>query len=327
MIGKRITLALKALTIAVAVQAGAAAQAPGCRADTLSLACPEDSLSLACAEDSLSVMYRQAMAPLRLSSGLQATLDTFDMAPDVLERELTFALEPYSSLGNLPSIYSLPYSVTGRVPDWHRMWINTAVLTGAFIGTLAVLECLPEDATTWNRAALQKVPLFKRWWSHVYVKGPEWDHDNPIFNYVLHPYAGAVYYMSARSCGFNAWQSLLYCSLISNVGWEFGIEAFMERPSYQDLVITPVVGSLIGEGFYRVKRSLVAHDYHLLGSRVLGNIVAFLVDPVNEVVGLFAGNPARQEATRLASERRMADVHFSPMLTPGYKGFTLSATF
>lgn len=192
------------------------------------------------------------------------------------------------------NIYELPYSVTGTAPDWHRMWINTATLSGAFVGTLIVLECLPEDATSWNRAELQDVPLFKRWYNHVIKKGYAWDKDKFYFNYILHPYAGAVYFMSARSCGFNMWQSLLYCSIISNVGWEFGIEAFMEQPSIQDMLITPLVGSAIGEGFYHLKRRIIEQDYTLAGSRFLGNIVAFLIDPVNEVVGLFAGNPCRK---------------------------------
>ena len=216
------------------------------------------------------------------------------------------------------SIYALPYSVTGNSPDWHRLWINTAVLTGAFVGTLLVLECLPEDATSWNRASLQQVPLFTRWYRHVFKKGPEWDHDNPIFNYVLHPYAGAAYFMAARSCGFNFYRSLLYSACISTIGWEFGIEAFMERPSYQDLVITPVVGAIIGEGFYKVKRIIVDNGYELAGSRFLGGLVAFLVDPVNEVVGLFAGNPAR----KVAAELRVA-----PSIAAGYKGVSLSVVF
>ena len=39
------------------------------------------------------------------------------------------------------SIYMEPYSRhRGSHPDWHRMWINTAVLSGAFLGTLFVLE-------------------------------------------------------------------------------------------------------------------------------------------------------------------------------------------
>ena len=48
-------------------------------------------------------------------------------------------------------------------------------------------------------------------------------------------------------------------------------------------------------------------DYRLFGSPVLGNITAFLIDPVNEVVGLFAGNPARRYARRHAIE-----LHSSP---------------
>lgn len=192
-----------------------------------------------------------------------------------------------------PSIYTMPYSMCGSYPNWHRMWINTAVLSGAFVSTLLVLECLPEDATTWNRAELQKDPPTTRWFKNVFKRGPEWDHDNPIFNYVLHPYAGAAYFMAARSCGFSFWGSLLYSAAVSTVGWEFGIEACMERPSIQDIFITPLVGSVLGECFYRLKRHIVSHGYRLWGSPVIGNIVVFLIDPVNEVVNLFRGSDTR----------------------------------
>ena len=221
------------------------------------------------------------------------------------------------------SIYAQPYSLTTNEPDWHRMWINTAVLSGAFVTTLFVLECLPEDATAWNREEIQSVAPFKRWYRNIFKKGPEWDHDKFIFNYVLHPYAGAAYFMGARSCGFNYWRSLLYSFCISTVGWEFGIEAFMERPSYQDLVITPVVGSIIGEGFYRTKRHIASNGYRLCGSKVLGNVVAFMVDPVNEVIGLFAGNEARHiNDNHISTEMTLA-----PIVSPTMKGFSFSATF
>ena len=234
--------------------------------------------------------------------------------------------EPRQPSDTKTCIYDLPYSVTGRCPDWHRLWINTATLSGAFIGTLLVLECLPEDATSWNRAELQDVPLFKRWHNHVIKKGPEWDHDKFYFNYILHPYAGAVYYMSARSCGFNAWQSLLYSACISNIGWEFGIEAFMERPSIQDLFITPLVGSAIGECFYRLKRKIVSNGYTLCGSSALGNIVAFLIDPVNEVVGLLAGNPCRQVAKNTSNTLQVATI-INPAGNDMNYGFTLHYSF
>lgn len=269
-------------------------------------------------------LYQSAMQPLdlELNAGLSQPADAIEpytLPASVMEKS-------YRKNGGVISLYSLPYSMTRSSHDWRRLWINTGVLTGAFVGTLLVLECLPEDATTWNRAALQKIPLFTRWHDHVLVDGPEWDHDKFIFNYVLHPYAGAVYFMSARSVGFNFWQSLLYSTIISDVGWEFGIEAFMERPSYQDLFITPIVGSAIGEGFYRLKRHLVDNDYRLFGSPVIGNVVAFLIDPVNEVVGLFDHNPARREA-RARRQSRGESISFVPMVAPGYGGFSLVATF
>ena len=225
------------------------------------------------------------------------------------------------------SPYALPYSVTGNSYDWHRLWINTATLSGAFVGTLFVLECLPEDATSWNRAELQDVPLFKRWHKHVIKKGPEWDHDKFYFNYILHPYAGATYFMAARSCGFNFWRSALYGSIVSTVGWEFGIEAFMERPSIQDIFVTPIVGSCIGEGFYHVKRWLVDNDYRLFGSPVLGGILAFLVDPVNEFTGLWLGNPARRIAHERAKKFDSVDFSLTPTIMNGYKGFSLIGYF
>lgn len=243
-------------------------------------------------------------------------------APTQIDMTPVIALKPYMSKGTAPSIYELPYSLTGHSYHWKRLWTNTTVLASAFVGTLFVLECLPEDATTWNRAALQKDPPQTRWFRNIFKKGPEWDHDNPIFNFVLHPYAGAAYFMAARSCGFNYWQSLLYSATISTVGWEFGIEACMERPSIQDIFITPIVGSVFGELFYKLKRHIVANDYHLFGSPVIGNIVAFFIDPVNEVVGYFAGNPER----KLHLGRKAPQVTSSLMPTVGRNSFGFAFT-
>jgi len=214
--------------------------------------------------------------------------------------------------------YALPFNWHNENPSWHRMWINTSVLSGAFVGTLLVLQVLPEDATTWNRKEITSVPLLKRWYRNVFKKGPEWDHDNVVFNYILHPYAGMSYFMSARSCGFGFWGSLLYSATVSTVGWEFGIEAFMERPSYQDLIITPIVGSVLGELGYRGKRAIVNNGYNLLGSNVLGHIVCFVIDPVNEFIDLFRDNPTRQ----YAQGRKM-----SATFSPRYNGFSLALNF
>ena len=194
----------------------------------------------------------------------------------------------FNITGRPHTIYGRELSWTYSEPWWHGLWINTAIYAGAFISTLFVLECLPEDATAWNREEIQKDPFYTRWFNNIFKKGPEWDHDKFYFNYILHPYAGAVYFMAARTCGFNFWQSMLYAACISTIGWEFGIEACMERPSYQDIFITPLVGSLIGEGFYRLKRQIVDRDYEVLGTKIMGHLLAFFLDPVNEIIGLLS---------------------------------------
>ncbi len=231
-------------------------------------------------------------------------------------------------------LYFRPYSMTLNDPDWGRYWANMGLIAGAMGGALAVLECLPEDATSWNRKELQEVPPFKRWYRNIFVRNPELDRDNWVFNYLLHPYAGAAYFMAARTCGFNFWRSMLSSAFVSTVLWEFGIEAFMERPSYQDIVITPVVGSVIGELFYKLKREIVANDYRLWGSPIIGGIVAFLIDPVNEFLDLFRGNPLRGYHLDLDGEH-LKDHHggfpiyssIMPTLVKGAPGFALSIVF
>ncbi|MDE5734355.1 MAG: DUF3943 domain-containing protein [Duncaniella sp.] len=226
------------------------------------------------------------------------------------------------------NIYAQPYSQNKDIyPKPGRMLANAGVLTGAFVSTLMVLEALPENATSWNRAELQDVPLGERWYNHVIKEGPEWDNDLFIYNYVLHPYAGAVYFMAARSCGYSFWHSMIFSAVISNVCWEFGIEAFMERPSYQDLFITPVIGSCIGEAFYHIKRHIVAHNYTLAGSPVLGNIVVFLIDPVNEVVNLFRGSDTRRMHLGAKPKGRRIESSLTPMAIGGAPGFSLTVTF
>jgi len=247
-----------------------------------------------------------------LNAGAQNMLDTLDM---MIRRDTLRAIpsqtlqsrdidpvfsenlykENFKLLPSKVNIYDMPYSVTGNYPNYKRLALNTGVLYGAGLLTLGVLYLLPEDATAWNKKEIQDVPLFKRWWKNV-KKGPIVDGDNFMFNYVLHPYGGAAYYMGARSVGFNLYYSFLYSAAVSTIFWEYGFEAFMEVPSIQDLVITPLAGVLMGEAFYILKRHIVSNGYRLFGSRILGNVTAFLIDPVNEVIGVFAGNPNRKKS-------------------------------
>ena len=106
---------------------------------------------------------------------------------------------------------------------------------------------------------------------------------NLFLNYVTHPYAGAIYYMGARSAGANATYSCLYSFALSTFFWEYGIEAFAERPSIQDLIVTPLAGSVLGEWFYRSKRHIIKNNYTLYDSKFLGRSALILMDPMTEL--------------------------------------------
>lgn len=233
-----------------------------------------------------------------------------------------------------PNIYDMPYSLTGNYPNYHRLSGNTAVLIAGGAAALIILELLPENSTQWDRSAIKDVPFFQRYYNNV-IRGPHWDGDKFFFNYVLHPYAGAAYFMSARSQGFSFWYSALYSFCISTFFWEYGVEAFMERPSIQDLIVTPVAGSILGELFYRAKRTIVHNDYRLLGWKPLGYVAAFLLDPVNELLGYFRGNHAHTYTSRHTAKGATAvessitpAIHSAPGPRAGLApGFTLTLTF
>lgn len=225
-------------------------------------------------------------------------IDSMLVAKELSSAEIALGCQ---EVGESLTLYDFPYSRTRSMPQWRRLWLNTGILVGAGVSTMLILEALPSDATAWNKTENGKVGMFSRWWRNVHL-GPVWDKDSPVFNYVLHPYAGAAYYMGARSNGFNMWGSFLYSFCISTFFWEYGFEAFNEIPSVEDLIITPVVGSLLGEGFYVAKRYIVSNGYRLFGSKVLGYAVAFLLDPLNELTGYFRGD--QKKLARRADFRR-----------------------
>ena len=103
-----------------------------------------------------------------------------------------------------------------------------------------MLYALPESVTDWDKSSAG----LSKWWDNV--SNPHRDTDDAYLNWITHPYWGAAYYIRGRERGLSRWQSFGYSALLSTL-YEYGAEAFFEQPSYQDLWITPVIGSLLGE--------------------------------------------------------------------------------
>jgi hypothetical protein len=200
---------------------------------------------------------------------------------------------------NTPLFLDSPYQNqnTAAYPpayrDYRRLGYDTAMYLGATVIAFGILYAMPESATNWDKQAMKENGFAYKWKQNVKA-GPVWDDDDWVLNYITHPYSGGVYYMTARSSGFNIFESFLYSAFMSTFFWEYGIEAFAEIPSKQDLIITPVIGSVIGEAFFYAKKSILKHDRRVLKSRFLGYTSLFVMDPFNTLLDSF-GYKERQK--------------------------------
>ncbi|OHD91785.1 MAG: hypothetical protein A2552_00180 [Sulfuricurvum sp. RIFOXYD2_FULL_44_160] len=70
---------------------------------------------------------------------------------------------------------------------------------------------------------------------------------------------------------------------MSTFVWEYGYEAFAEVPSIQDLIFTPLLGSFLGEGMYILEGKLDQKGGEVFGSRALGNVSYFFLDPLGRI--------------------------------------------
>lgn len=128
------------------------------------------------------------------------------------------------------------------------LWgVSTTVL--AFDAVMvAAFTLLPTEVTGWHEPEFNGL-------KKNFTEGPRVDNDRFLFNYVAHPLAGSEYYLIARNRDLNWWQSMAYSAALSSA-FEFLIESAYEQASWQDIWITPVSGTVIGELRWQVKKAL-----------------------------------------------------------------------
>jgi hypothetical protein len=149
-------------------------------------------------------------------------------------------------------------------PDWPGIGRDTGFFLGYQAIGVGILYVLPADVNRWSNKGVS----FQRWWDNV--RNPIWDSDPWPTNFISHPYWGATYYIRARERGFGKLASVGYSALLSTL-YEYGLEAFFEPPSKQDLMVTPILGSLIGafvfepiRDWVKVKPELKWYDHTIL---------------------------------------------------------------
>jgi hypothetical protein len=179
-----------------------------------------------------------------------AALDFSPESPGSLNELVAMTPSPLS----MEASALVPYPVRlDPTPSYGRMFFRTwAPVTMAEFALLGITATLPKSWTGWSahfvRDGINHL-------GEAYSRPPDWDDDWWVHNYVGHPYGGSLYYNSVRGQGATPLQSMLFATVLSTQ-WEYLFEAFAERPSIQDLVVTPVAGAILGELSHRLTLQL-----------------------------------------------------------------------
>lgn len=184
------------------------------------------------------------------------------------------------------------------------------------------LTKLPESVTKWTEEQRRFKNFGRNWAKHV-SSSPVFDKDPLAVNYIGHPWGGAGYYCMARQTGLNEKEAFVYTLIQSTFVWEYGFEAMAERPSVQDLFVTPAVGTILGELKFREIQRIEANGGMVFGSKTAGSIAIALLSPYNALVeatrSVFNDTDNAPEIqanfmvrrTPTASSRYLFNVHFA----------------
>lgn len=200
----------------------------------------------------------------------QLSLDSGELK-DLCKKKLE---KPYSSI----VIVDSREKMVQLSPQKAKLIDDTGNLVLFSFGLVAAMTFLPESVSNWDEEQRDLGNFGEKYKNHV-SKPPVMDKDKGVINWVGHPYAGAAYYVLARHSGLSRLQSFGYSAFLSTFMWEYGAEAFFEEPSIQDLWITPVLGSLLGEGFLMLEEKIIDNDRRVFGSKSLGSLALGLLDP------------------------------------------------
>jgi len=162
-------------------------------------------------------------------------------------------------------------------PDWRGIKWDTFYFVAFQFVAIGILYIAPESISGWTEEDKENYSLSK-WVKNV--RNPVWDEDEWWVNYILHPYWGATFYIRARERGFERTHSFWYAFILSTL-YEYGAEALFEPVSYQDLIVTPVAGALLGEYLFTpLRQKIRAKSGHL---KWYDKAVLFITDPLGVV--------------------------------------------
>lgn len=158
-------------------------------------------------------------------------------------------------------------------PPPHHTVKTFAVFTVASLVGIGVYALAPSSFTGTTKDGQQYEESWNQF-KDAWTKPPVFDTDNPAVNYLGHPYFGAQFYLSQRNYGESPLYSFLFSTFMSTA-FEYFIESWAEQPSINDLIVTPVLGSILGEGIF-----LATQEMRKDGFTTAEKIVVTVINPM-----------------------------------------------
>ncbi len=149
------------------------------------------------------------------------------------------------------------------------------LIVGFEFGIMATMMVLPKSFTGWHGDYIQDGANN---FLDAYQSPPTWDEDHWYHNYLGHPYVGSIYYNTVRCQGATPVESFVFSTAMS-FWWEYAVESIAEHPSTQDLLVTPITGSLLGEAVHQLTISWLVE-----GASLAKKIIIFILNPTHVVL-------------------------------------------
>jgi hypothetical protein len=220
-------------------------------------------------------LYRQLHRPASLGG---QHWDLFDR--DLLQKykDQTLLKKNFTDIYSTQEYPAINEKVSSR---YNEVIADTIYIQLYLVAAVGVLVLLPESISKWDMDEISKDPPVDKWHENV-AAGAVVDHDEWAVNYIGHGIAGAFYYTMARNDGLTIVESTAYAAFLSAI-WEYGYEAFAEKPSIQDLISTPLIGAILGEGMHWLELRIDKNKGEVLGSKILGSISYFFLNPLGNM--------------------------------------------
>lgn len=140
---------------------------------------------------------------------------------------------------------------------------ETALYLASLYGVSGVIYYFTSTEKIHENASLDN-------FSHNFGRVIIFDTDSPNANWIVHVYSGSQCYLFYRGRSYTKTSAFLLTALQSAL-FEFTIEVIQEKASLEDLINTPILGSILGRGFELASIDLLNSDSWFL--RTLGHLI------------------------------------------------------